>query len=311
MEHVPMDDPNVFLEQFEKEATELRKQNKNFIRSREELSELFVNNQWVYPRLKEILKDWDVLIVAGYRPYFEWLPSFHYQGQRMKYSDPKHPEDRELNLWTHKRSGKFTLVEPMFPGYFDFWKTTPRFTDSIVTPASKHFAVKVFDMHDPRGQRSAFLCDMVGEEDVPMACAESLRLQREKPPNRVNTSNTKEVQYDAIALKAAEKGMVDMEKWKRSAVIDAILHRQEEELQRTVLDFPLSCPTQEYIDEFWTMSRDLDVLCLPEKSRDDPDHLNKLHEQFQRAVDKKKFCIVDADAILEESEWKEFFQQFA
>ena len=34
MEHIPMDDPEVFLEMFEKEAKELRKLNINMIRSR-------------------------------------------------------------------------------------------------------------------------------------------------------------------------------------------------------------------------------------------------------------------------------------
>jgi len=34
MEHIPMDDPELFLEMFEKEAKELRKLNMNIIRSR-------------------------------------------------------------------------------------------------------------------------------------------------------------------------------------------------------------------------------------------------------------------------------------
>jgi len=50
---------------------------------------------------------------------------------------------------------------------------------------------------------------------------------------------------------------------------------------------------------------------MPEKSENDPDHLHKLHEQFLAAVEKKKYCLVDVDAILAESEWQEFFQKFA
>lgn len=112
MEHIPMDDPEVFLEMFEKEAKELRKRNVNMIRSRyvssrlrdvisskrlfsakprffaplslvsEQYSEIFYDHPWMYERLKEILSDdWNVLIVAGYRPYFEWLKSFWFQGK--------------------------------------------------------------------------------------------------------------------------------------------------------------------------------------------------------------------------------------
>lgn len=199
----------------------------------------------------------------------------------------------------------------MFPGFFDFWTKKSRFTDSIIDPAKPYFPVKVYDIHDPRGARTAFLCDIIGEDNVPSACQESIRLDQEKQPERDNTSNLKEVQYDAIALAAAKRGMVDMEKWARATVIDEIIKRQEEELHRTVVDFPLSCPTEEYIKKFWETTRNLDVQCMPKKSENDPDHLRKLREKFLAAVEAKKFCLVDADAVLAESEWREFFQKFA
>ena len=48
---------------------------------REQYSGIFWEHPWMYKRLQEILSDdWDVLIVAGYRPYFEWLKSFWFQG---------------------------------------------------------------------------------------------------------------------------------------------------------------------------------------------------------------------------------------
>ena len=311
MEHIPMEDPNEFLVMFEAAAKELRKKNMNMIRSREQYSGLFYSNQWMFKRLHEILSDdWEVLIVAGYRPYYEWLPSFWFQGQRWQYTDPKHPEQRHMNPWTHKRSGKFQLIEPMFPGFFDFWAHTKRFTDSILDPASPYFPTRAFDIHDPRGARSAFLCDVLGEGAAPNACQESLRLHRENPPKQVNTSNPKVVQYDAIALVAASKGMVDMDKWDRVTVVDEITIHQEEVLRRDVLDFPLICPTQDYVDKFWAMTKDLDVHCLPEKSEKDPEHLTKLHEKFQIAVEQKRYCIVDADAVLRQEEWQSFFQKF-
>lgn len=311
MELIPMEDPEEFLVLFEAAAKELRKKNMNMIRSREQYSGLFYSNQWMFKRLHEILSnDWEVLIVAGYRPYYEWLPSFWFQGQRWQYTDPKHPELRHMNPWTHKRTGKFQLIAPMFPRFYDFWGTK-RFTNSIIDPASQYFPTKVYDINDPRGARSAFLCDVLGEGDVPNACQESLRLHRENPPKPVNRSNPKEVQYDAIALAAASKGMVDMEKWDRVTVVDEITIHQEEVLRRDVLDFPLICPTQEYIDKFWALTGVMDVHCMPEKSQNDPEHLSKLHERFQVAVKEKKFCLVDTDAILGQSEWQTFFQKFA
>lgn len=312
MEQISMEDPEEFLQLFEVAAKELRKKNLNMIRSREQYSALFYSNPWMFKRLHEMLSDdWDVLITAGYRPYFEWLPSYWFQGQRLKYTNPKKPEQRHMNPWTHKRTEKFQLIEPMFPKFFDFWKNVSRFTDSIIEPSKEYFATRVFDIHDPRGSRSTFLCDVLGDGAAPIACEESLRLDREAPPKIVNPSNPSEVQYDAITLFAASKGMVDMEKFDRATVIDEVTKHQEEVLHRSVFDFPYNCPTQEYLDEFWQMSRDFDLRYVPEQSLNDPDHLDKLQEKFQSAVEAKKFCIVDAEAVLEDSKWQTFFQQFA
>lgn len=49
----------------------------------EQFSGLFWEHPWMYERLKKILSDdWDVLVVAGYRPYFEWLKSYWFQGMQ-------------------------------------------------------------------------------------------------------------------------------------------------------------------------------------------------------------------------------------
>jgi len=104
----PLTDPDNFLECFKVEADKLLSLNKNIIRSREQYSSFFSDRPWMYPKLQEILKDWDVTIVGGYRPFHEWIPSFWYQSMRMEHSDPDHPEDRVKNTW---RRNDGTLFE--------------------------------------------------------------------------------------------------------------------------------------------------------------------------------------------------------
>jgi len=41
-----------------------------------------------------------------------------------------------------------------------------------------------------------------------------------------------------------------MDKWARATVIDENAKRQEGELYRAALDFPMTCPTEEYIEKF-------------------------------------------------------------
>ena len=312
MEHIPMDgDPEDFLKAFQKETKKLRKLNVNMIRSREQYSALFQRHPWMYERLHDILsEDWEVLIVAGYRPYFSWVPSWWFQTQRMPYSNPDKPEERHMNPWTKKNSGELYRIEPMFPEFYNWWKVHTRYTDAIVELAKPYFRVKVYDIYNPRGARTHFLCDIIGKEFVPHACQKSIELDQ-NPPKRVNKGNLNEVQYDAIALEMAARGMVDLEKWDRATVVDEITVYQEEELRRTVLDFPYKCPDQAHMDELWNMSRSFDLEYMPELSKEDPNRLDKLHEQFMEAVEKKKFCHVDVEAILADSEWQEHFQKFA
>jgi len=306
---VDPDDPELFLKQFKVEADKLLLLNKNVIRSREQYSVFFFYNPQMYEKLAEILSDWDVTIVGGYRPFHEWIPSFWYQAMRMQYSDPNHPEERALNKWRDENTGNLYETEPMFPNFYNFWKNKGRFSDTIVELASPHFAnVRLFDIHHPSGARSHFLCDVLGQGAAPHSCQKSLQMTRDNPSKRVNPSNVKEVQYDSIALQAVAVGMVDETKYLRSQVVDAIVKRQEVELGLTVLDFPLICPDEAIMEEFLEMTLQRERLCLPEKVHDDPEQ-TRLRKHFQKAVDKKKYCRVDVEAVLSDSGWQQFFQE--
>ena len=305
--------PQEFLDNFKIEADKLLALGKNIIRSREQYSPVFSDNPWMYEKLKENLSGWDVLIVAGYRPYSEWMPSWWFQAMRAPYSDPKHPEDRIKNPWRYLSNGKMTgelyRIEAMFPNFYNFWTGRKRFTDAIVDGASPVFPVKVLDIHDPKGARSAFLCDILGG-DAPISCQASLEMDKNKPAHKSNNkSNLDEVQYDAIAMAAIKRGLVVEDKWRRSEVIDAIIERQEVELKLRVSDLPLLCPDEATYKAFWDLTIELDRKCLPEKVS--PERESTLLNHFEKAKEHKKYCHVDVDAVLEDSGWRKFFEKFS
>jgi len=309
---IPTDDPEQFLRLFQQEAAKLLDTGLHVIRSREQYSAYFSERPWMYERLHQLLSpDWDVTIVAGYRAYHEWIPSFWYQAFRMPFSDPKHPEDRIQNPWRRQdNNNELFEIEPMFPHFYHFWTGHHRFTDTIVDQAGPIFPVQVYNIHDPRGARSAFLCDAL-QGDAPVSCQHSIQLHRDKnPPQRVNQSRIQEVQYDAVALGAAGRGLIDENQWHRSEIVDAIAHRQEEELQLTVTDFPLVCPDATMYEEFLRDTLHLDAHCLPERWDDDKRE-QELRASFQAAVDQKKYCRVDVDAVLDDPDWQAFFAAYA
>lgn len=314
MEFIPQDDPETFAQQFKSEADQLLSLRKNIIRSREQYSAFFSDHPVLYERLGELLRpDWDLTIVAGYRPYHEWLVSFWYQCMRMEYSDPNLPEERSQNVWrmhdTSIRSGRLYWVEPILPNFHQFWKDKPRYTDSIVEyAAAAQLPVQIFDIHDPKGSRSAFLCDIV---EAPHACRHSLQIDMDNPPKRVNRSNLKEVQYDAIALGAVAQGMVDEHKFRRDEIIDALVERQEVELNLTVMDFPLLCPEQSVLEELRNYTLTMDRVCMADRYQDSADRAAQLLSNFDRAVEKKKYCRVDVDTILRQRDWIFWFQKYS
>ena len=315
IEHIELNrnKPQEFLDNFKVEADKLLPLGQNVLRSREQYSPVFSDNPWMYEKLKENLSGWDVLIVAGYRPYSEWMPSWWFQAMRAPYSDPKHPEDRIKNPWRYLSNGKMTgelyRIEAMFPNFYNFWTGRKRFTDAIVDGASPVFPVKVLDIHDPKGARSAFLCDILGG-DAPISCQASLEMDKNKPAHKSNNkSNLDEVQYDAIAMAAIKRGLVVEDKWRRSEVIDAIIERQEVELKLRVSDLPLLCPDEATYKAFWDLTIELDRKCLPEKVS--PERESTLLNHFEKAKEHKKYCHVDVDAVLEDSGWRKFFEKFS
>lgn len=75
---IPIKSPD-FWEMFQTEVTKLRASHKNILLSKEGYSVIF-NNYTHYEELRNVLgDDWEVLIVVGYRPYYEWVISYWWQ----------------------------------------------------------------------------------------------------------------------------------------------------------------------------------------------------------------------------------------
>jgi protein-arginine kinase len=102
--------------------------------------------------------------------------------------------------------------------------------------------------------------------------------------------------YDILATTAYSAKLIRTpKKTTRRHVIQAIKHRQEQVLNKTINDFPLVCL------ENATLNRIIDLSVTMEK-RLFPDTLNetKHREGFATAVHHKKFCSINARKLLDQ-----------
>jgi len=293
----------LFFEKFKEVADKMKHFNRNIAIINEGFSVEFGNDPWKFEKLKETLKDdWEVSIVVGYRPFFEWIPSMW--TQVFKFNDQLYKERSELP-W-HHTDGNLHYVQSMFPKFFSWMGKKEWFSNSMVDFASPHLSVEIIDLHDPKGVSSVFICDILKASKT---CEGSLRRDKEAKSAVVNKGSPSSVHYDAIGLEAAKKGYVNVDKWNRTDVSDAIEAYVVEELKMTAFDLPMICPDDKVMAGLLERSLRYDKQYAP-KAADDPERQSKLSQDFMKRVEKKEYCFIDFEVVMTDSKWKSFFQKY-
>ena len=277
-----------------------------------------------YHTLQEVLgSEWQVTVVVGYRPLFQWLRSDMFQRYRLD-----RPIDWKDEWPAGSQRTKGQVLQPLFPDYYkyDNWyhQKGHRFTDFVVRNAKGRVHLRVMNLvqqgsnTDTLSLRTKFVCHML--PDAPHTCATSRRLDTVQQQNhggdgggngeiKLNAhDHVLHVHYDMLATRAAERGLVDIRRHSRVQVREALRNWTETELQRTPMDFDLSCPTPTELDEFLNLSLELEKECLGMEWAAQVEE--ETRAAFQADVDSKVFCSIDADANLKKEPWMSFLKQF-
>lgn len=284
-----------------------RNRNQNLIISEEWFSIQFGTYQEVgrtaldWIALQEALRDWNVIVVVGYRRLFDILPSAKQQWDRW-YSNIK-----ALNAWPPKGRS----LEPLFPNVLDDphlkddyvpqktgmqgvkqWSYTDYLTESI----GPYFPIKILNMH--RGfVRTNFMCEIL--PNAMRTCAYSRSTDQQEPESKANQEQS--LFYDALVTKAAEKGLIDTEKHDRHRTTVKLEEYYEKYLGRSPKDLEQICPPEDQLNYLLERSIAKEKKLMPHLSEE-------AHRQaFEEAKKKKKFCWVDTDRALMRPELKQFF----
>ena len=260
--------------------------------------------------------DYKPLVVIGYRRLFDIMPSAKQQWDRWTKTQTS------LNEWPGPDSvGR--ILKPLFPDvlqdsrlYDDY---VPRripgtiqwsYTDYLVKVIRPHLPIRLFNMHTatshPKNSlRTYFLCHVLPY--APNACLQSEADDLTDPPQHYNAEES--LFYDALAVEAANRQWFNTSEWRRHDVVLALKAYDEEKnggkIQTTV---PLTCPPEEQTNELLQRSLAKEEQLWPAELAKAwrQDHI----EQFQKTLDKNKFCWIDINATLSsQPHWAKWFTQ--
>lgn len=271
------------------------------------LSDESLGNQWDTPddwlAIREALsEEWDVTIVIGYRRFFSWIVSSHFQRERL---DRSHGGLNEL--WVSQGGRAKQALYPKWVHNTEHYQHTYQILDSL----QDIFPVQIINLHNLEGLSPPTLlfCTLLNGI-TQNTCQKSHR--HDHNPTMINLhTKIPSLYYDAIATAGETAGLIDASAWTRAVVRDAVWRFHEEERGLEPQDLPLDCPGDVEMKDLLEFSLGIESKYMSDffESNEtiEADHI----AGFQSYVDQGIFCFVNTTAVLALPEWMSFFQQFS
>lgn len=242
--------------------------------------------------------DWDIRILLGYRPYFDFVTSQFNEKWEIKPGKPK------KNKWPARGGQSVPLVK-------DSWDSTGHVhngwssTIELANVFSREFDnITIFDITRTGDLMTYFLCDIL--ENAHQAC-ESKKSSVASGTLDAKKNVASPLDYDMLATAASKKGLFDLT-LKRRSVVAKVKQHHEDELGLKVIDLPLICPSTSHTTALFNASIAQEKRLFPDREEEGGAHQGSLKATFQKRLDTKAFCNIDVGKILEDETWIEFFK---
>jgi len=297
--------PDCWENEFMPHVEKQKEQNKSIIVSEEILSQInwaigFNNHQNFVNDLQASLRQqgYQLWIIIGYRYFAEWAHSFYTQA--FKFSpDPKLVRDYEH--WPDEGGWKV----PTFESYANSQLNRNFFTDRVVEFYTlTNVTIKVIDT-DQGDIMKQFLCD-----SLPQSLANSMCELSQSIRSNYHNESPNYLWCDVLAIKAHEKGLIHQtnDKTRRQIIKDMLKYSKESKMSYEA-NAPKLCPDQSFYDALHNESMEHYYNVFGDEQLE-----NKKIEYEKRlnhAKDSDKFCTVDAEKMLLEKDWINFFKRYS
>lgn len=293
--------PDCWKDSYEKFAREHAQRNHSVIISNEIVSQLtskipasFVDD------MLESLKDFRVVIVVTYRPWFEWVASLQDQmtkGVLEKVRDwPGHGNKRARKM---EPLQNFVARQLRNRRQHRSTHTFP-FVDDAIRIFQNHsgLQLEIVDIHKEGDFVTNFICKTL--EGATITC-DTLMSGNVGTIGDKNKAESKPW-YDMLAVEAHERGLTS---GSRLRVYRRIREFQEVTMDRTSTDFPKSCPSRSFLKHVLRESLQTEKKIYPKEQHR---QMGRKHRAaFARLVESEKFCTINTTAVLNDRQWIDFF----
>jgi hypothetical protein len=287
-----------------KQASSLRHysyQNKSLLISDETISYKRIGLADRWGLLAKILQEeWNVIIIIGYRCYYEWITSA--KEHQQKWTRTK----LQMNKWNGVRLKPLQprFISPKYPKGVGPNQIPFYYTGKVMEAWSEN-TIRVVNMNDKKSLPSTFVCDVLPHANH--TCQAVINLEKQSQVERIFNAG-KTPYYEVLALLAADMKWMNKSRISRHQFVLNIQEHNENTLNQTWRDFEVVCPPRVDMEAFLDLSLSKERAILPAFAKD---HEEEHRAKFWQAVQKKKFCWIDALRVLQEEPWREFLSQWA
>jgi hypothetical protein len=277
-----------------------------------ELFESYFQPKHIHALAKAFLPSWHVQVVVSYRHFFDWYASLYNE-----YWKPTAKWNGLVDLWPDEVTKNGVRGKEIKP--FDIegrgalsqifqWNIE---ADSHPAQRIRNKFAEFFDdisVIDLTHLKSTsllekFLCHVL--RNATNACK---AVRTGGFPAGVYANPSFPMNYDRLATNTYQKGLLHSKSLTRPFVREKIQQWQEVQLGKSQTDFPVNCLAQTKLDKLLNFSLHVERKFFGEnyKARQESEH----RKAFKQST-KARFCSVDTDAILQQADWNNFFQNIS
>lgn len=249
-------------------------------------------------------------VIATYRHFHEILLSLYYErtiGQAT------------LNAWNKGAVPYFSTWLEQKLNISNFGRLKKEIgTFNLVDSFQQHsYNVTIFNFHDYTMEINTnekekkeeasedlvtrFICGLPNAREL---CEAYKKDEQDNDPGKDKPhrkSQSEYIQYDRIGKIAFDQGLIARD-LRRSDVTDAIEHRVQK-LQDENVELPFRCCSEKRLKQMLAMSVEEGIDMWKDKI-----DKKAFRATFEAFVKRRKFCAIDAEALMEDKDWQLFFQ---
>lgn len=246
---------------------------------------------------KHILPNFHLEVVMVYRRLHSYLPSLwnqHFKFYRGQNGNPVHKGHYD---WPGIRGDVRiqTFEEWFLQGFYSRTNKSHAVQKGYEAWKDCSHDISMVSLHQPGDLLTNFVCQALQANHTCQA------LRKKHRRRRMKANPSMDLNFDILAVAVHEQGLIGSG-WKRPQVIQKI-----QGFMNKTRQLPLQCPNATILDSLYQWSWKSEVWAFDFMKGSDLSQA-AFDEDWNKSIQANTFCAVNVTAVLEQPEWKAFFE---